>query len=237
MSIAVGLNVSGDIWAYRASNTGVLYLGNARNAYHYWDGGTHQFSAGGINCGGQPLTGGHLTCYSIYTQGYAVTCWGLTSHGAVQSNGPLTINAGGTQLTLTGQGYNMIQFYDTDWGAMYLHHNQDLIGFLNNGAGWCFWATNAGHVWSAQYGWFHDYVNNTAYNQAWSAANYRYNQLVATIRLAYLTDVQTYAFNLQEPWDGGVITGAAGSYSYYGLFRFRQMQMLIGGGWYVCSYA
>ena len=61
---------------------------------------------------------------------------------------------------------------------MHIHHNGDLIGFLNNGGGWCGYFTNAGHLWTAQYGWIHDYVTNTASNQAWAAANYRWNDAV-----------------------------------------------------------
>jgi hypothetical protein len=240
---AGGGTIVGDMWSYRAgTNTGVLFMGNARTAYHYWDGGTHQFTAGGISCGGSPLTGGHLNCYSIYTQGYGVTCWGLTSHGTTTSNGVLNINAAGNQITLSGTNYNQIQFYDTDWGPMYLHHNQDLIGFLNNGNGWCFWATNAGHVWSAQYGWFHDYVNNTAYNYAWDAANYRYNQLVSANRWAYCGDLPTSwnNGNLGEPYGGAAVTGFAG-YNGYNIYlvylRFRQLQYCVAGGWYAAWYA
>ena len=170
---------AGDFWTYRADNTGVVWMGNARSARIYWNGSTWDFNAGGISCGGSPLTGGHLNCYSIYTQGYGITTWGLTSHGAAQINGAFTVNANvGNQLTLTGAGHNQIMLYDTDWGAMYLHHNGDLIGFLNNGAGWIHYITNAGHMWTAQYGWLHDYVNGTANNYAWAAANSRWNDAV-----------------------------------------------------------
>ena len=95
------LNNAGDLWTYRASNTGVVWMGNAKSARVYWDGGKWDFNAGGISCGGGPLTGGHLNCYSIYTQGHGITTWGLTSHGAITVNGATTING---NLTLNGAG-------------------------------------------------------------------------------------------------------------------------------------
>jgi hypothetical protein len=240
LGVTGGLTLTGDLWTYRPNtNTGVLYMGNQRSAYHYWDGATHQFTAGGINCGASPIGGGHLTCYSIYTQGYPVTCWGITVHGTSTLNNDVAING---QLTIGGRAANYLTFYDTDWGPMHIHHNQDLIGFLNNGGGWCFWATNAGHVWSAQYGWFHDYVNNTAYNYAWDAANYRYNQLVSANRWVYMGDLTTAwnNGNLGEPYGGAAITGFAGYngyVTYVVYFRFRQLQYCVAGGWYAAWYA
>jgi hypothetical protein len=233
-----GLNVLGDQWLYRpGTNTGALFFGNQRTAYHYWDGGTHQFSAGGISCGGSALTSGHINCYSVYTQGYPVTCWGLTSHGNSTINGQLYINNAG--LRLYGQGSNLIELYDSDWGPMYIHHNGDLIGFLNNSGNWAAWVTNAGHMWTAQYGWIHDYVNNTCWNIAWYTADTRYNQLVNNMRLAYYGDAHwTWGLNqVYEPWGGGVVTGFyRDNNGYIHYTRFRAVQFNIAGGWYTAGY-
>jgi hypothetical protein len=228
------INAVGDLNLYRQANpnTGAVYFNQNRTAYHYFNGTNHQFTGGGIDAGGSPLTSGHINCYSIYTQGYGVTCWGLTSHAAITVNAGL--DAQRLQVSSTGP---IIQMQDTDWGPMYIHHQSDLIGYLNNGGGWIHYITNAGHMWTAQYGWLHDYVTNTASNQAWYAANYRYNQCVTTIRFAHLGDVQHYYNQLQEPWSGGVITGISGCYvSYYVLGRYRQCHMLIAGGWYAAGY-
>lgn len=66
------------------------------------------------------------------------------------------------RLTLpsqTVQGVSpQIDFQDTDQGTTrYLHVNTNLMGFLNTGGGWDFYANNSGQLWSANYGWLHDY--------------------------------------------------------------------------------
>jgi hypothetical protein len=233
------VSVVGDLWAYRpaSTTTGMLYMNQARNAYHYFNGTNHQFTGGGIDCGGSPLTSGHVNCYSVYTQGYGVTCWGLTSHGAVAVNS--TLNANSLQINSTGP---IIQMQDTDWGPMYVHHQSDLIGFLNNGGGWIHYITNAGHMWTAQYGWLHDYVNGRASAYAWDAANYRYNQLVSAVRWAYIGDLGTSwsGYGLGEPYGGSAITGWQGynGYNMYvQIFRFRQLQYCVAGGWYASWFA
>lgn len=51
-----------------------------------------------------------------------------------------------------------IDFTDTDQGTTrYLHVNGNLMGFLNTGGGWDLYANNSGQVWTANYGWLHDY--------------------------------------------------------------------------------
>lgn len=235
-SITGNLNNAGDFWSYRADNTGVLWMGNQRSARIYWNGSTWDFNAGGISCGGGPLTGGHLNCYSISTQGYGITTWGLTSHGSETINGHSWING---VLHVNSGGSAFIHMDDSDWGRMSIHHNGDTIGFLNNGGGWCGYFTNAGHVWTAQYGWLHDYVNNTASNQAWYAANYRYGQVVTETRWAFAGTifVLDYANQSTEPWFGAALTGVViyydGRTSHY---HGRYMQVAIGGGWYTTRY-
>ena len=177
-TITGSLTNAGDMHAHRGNDTGVLYLGNARSAHVYWDGATYQLSRGGlsVNSGTGPIAAGHLNCYSLSTNGHGATVWGLTSHGAATINGGLTVNS--NMKLAGGQGYNDIEFWDSDWGSMWIHHNGDLIGYLNNGRGWIHYITNAGHMWTAQYGWLHDYVNGQANSYAWSAANSRWNDAV-----------------------------------------------------------
>ena len=225
------LTVNGDLYSTRGNGTGVIFFGNG---YHHFDGGTHVFTGGGGTFHGG-VNMHHLACYSISTQGYFTTTWGLTSHGAIDINGPLTIRG---DVVIEGHGgSNYMRFWDGNWGNMYIHHNDGTIGFLGHDGGWRSYTNNGGHMWASAYGWIHDYVNGQANWYAWDAANYRYNQLVATIRFAHLGDVQHYYNQLQEPWGGGVITGITGCYSaYYVIGRYRQCHMLIAGGWHAAGY-
>ena len=60
-----------------------------------------------------------------------------------------------------------IDFYDTDQGTTrYLHVNGNLMGFLNTGGGWDMYANNSGQVWTANYGWLHDYFFSAVSNCA-----------------------------------------------------------------------
>lgn len=235
-TVAGNFNVNGgDITTYRAGSpgTGIMWMNQAHSAYHHWDGGTHVFVGGALSSNGGNISGGHINCYSIYTNGHYATVWGMTSHGSTTINGNEVIN-GTLNVQTTGPTINM---YDTDWGPMYLHHQQENIGFLNHAFQWVMYVNINGHQWSPAYGWLHDYVNSRASAYAWDAANYRYNQCVTTIRFAHLGDVQCYFNQLQEPWSGGVITGATGCwYSYYVNHRFRQCHMMIAGGWYAAGY-
>lgn len=159
------LTVSGDVHVYRpGGSTGVVYLNQSNSAYHYFDGATHVLAGGGLSTGAVGCGG--ITCTTINTQGNGITVGGITNTGNMTANGAATVGA--LQINSTA---NYITLYDTDWGVMYLHHNGDLCGFLNNGGGWAMYVTNAGHIWSTQYGYLHDYVNNAASNYAWSAAN------------------------------------------------------------------
>ena len=233
-SIVGNLNVDGDLYTHRGtSGTGVLFMNSAGSAYHYWDGATHTFTGGGASIHGG-VNMHHLACYSISTQGHFTTTWGMTSHGGVDINGALTVRG---DMVIEGGGANYIRFWDNTYGNSYIHHNDGLIGFLQHDGGWLMYTNNAGQWWSRHYGWIHDYINQQANWYAWDAANYRYNQLVATIRFAHLGDVQHYYNQLQEPWGGGVITGITGCYSaYYVIGRYRQCHMLIAGGWHAAGY-
>jgi hypothetical protein len=232
------INAVGDISIYRsgAPTTGAFYLNQAKSAYLYFNGTKHVLAGGGLDVAGPAAINGTLGCLGAFTtNGYLATTWGLTCHGVATINSTLVVNG---QQNWYGAGSNYLLLHDSDWGPMYLHHNQDIIGFLNHGGQWIQYTNINGHIWSPAYGWMHDYINNTAYNQAWNAANYRYNQLVSTMRFAYLTDVQHYFNGLQEPWNGGVITGMTGCYAnYWVMGRYRQAQIMIAGGWYVAGYA
>jgi hypothetical protein len=60
-----------------------------------------------------------------------------------------------------------IDFYDTDQGSTrYLHVNSNLMGFLKTDGNWDMYMNNGGSMWTANYGWLHDYffsgINNCA---------------------------------------------------------------------------
>ena len=51
-----------------------------------------------------------------------------------------------------------IDFYDTDQGSTrYLHVNSNLMGFLKTDGNWDMYMNNGGSMWTANYGWLHDY--------------------------------------------------------------------------------
>jgi hypothetical protein len=39
------------------------------------------------------------------------------------------------------------------------HHNGSVAGFLNTSGGWDMYANNSGQIWTANYGWMHDYFS------------------------------------------------------------------------------
>jgi hypothetical protein len=229
--------LSGDMWTYRAGNTatGILWMNAAKSAYHIWDGATHLFVGGGLSTNGGALSCGTLNCNTLSTNGYGATTWGLTSHGAITVNGAANING---SIRMVGAGSCDLELYDNDWGPMWLHHNNDLIGFLSNGRGWVMYTTNAGHIWTPQYGWIHDYVTQTASNYAWSAANTRYEQVVRSTRLVYAGEG---VGNGNENFTHGVMSASGYVDSGYGygsvINKYRYIQVEIGGGWYTTTYA
>jgi hypothetical protein len=239
LNVTGGMNFDGDLYLHRGtSGTGVIFLNHTGSAYHHWDGATHVFTGGGGSFGGN-LSAQHVSCYSITTNGHYLTTWGMTSHGAAEINGPMTIRG---DVVIEGGGANYIRFWDNTYGNSYIHHNDGIIGFLQHDGGWISYTNNAGQMWSRNYGWVHDYINQQANWYAWDAANYRYNQLVSSVRWAYCGDLTT-AWNggaLGEPYGGAAITGFAGyngSNMYVVYFRFRQLQYCVAGGWYASWYA
>ncbi len=67
------------------------------------------------------------------------------SGGAI--DGGLAIRSGGPTLNLVDTDVNQ---------SRSLHHNSATIGFLNSSGNWTLQVNDSGHVWSANYGWFHD---------------------------------------------------------------------------------
>lgn len=238
LNVGTGATVTGDLHVYRSGSptTGLIFFNQANSAYHYFDGANHQLNVGGLYLNSRGVASvGSVNCFDIYQNGYALTTWGVTNYGNENINGTLYTN--GFQIQNTAPTATM---YDTDWGPMYIHHNGEIMGFLNHQYSWMMYANYQGYIWSPVYGWIHDYVNSTANNYAWNAANYRYNQLVNNIRMAYIGDLPGYwaQSGLGEPYGGSCITGWQ-SYQYWQImyFRFRQIQYNIAGGWYAVGYA
>jgi len=230
---------AGDFWTYRADNTGVVWMGNQRNARIYYNGGTWDFNAGGISCGGSPLTSGHISCYSIYTQGHGITMWGGTSHGNFDVNGQLMVRG---DIVMEGNA-NYIRMWDHTWGNMYIHHNDDNLGILGHDGGWRMYVNNGGHMWMAAYGWLHDYVNNRAWDIAWYTANTRWNDANASFVREdkwYIAGETNWSYGwggMYEPHWGAAITGYYVDYGgFYHGWKFRRHEVNINGGWYTTRY-
>jgi hypothetical protein len=59
---------------------------------------------------------------------------------------------------------NYLDMVDQDWGTRSLHHNQGLMGFLKSDGNWDMYMNNSGQMWTANYGWLHDYFFSTIAN-------------------------------------------------------------------------
>lgn len=76
----------------------------------------------------------------------------MTGHLNVPS---LSINSGSPTLDLS----------DTTTGrTRRLHHNEDLMGFLKTDGNWDMYMNNGGSMWTANYGWLHDYFFSSISN-------------------------------------------------------------------------
>jgi len=234
LNSAGNVNAVGDIALYRPGSptTGALYMNQARTAYHYFDGSNHSFAGGGVSCA--QLAAGHINCLSIYTQGYGITTWGMTSHGNVTVNGAQYINGG---LSISSAG-PIITFSDTDWGPMHVHAQGGNIGFLNHGGAWIQYTTINGHIWSPAYGWMHDYINQQASAYSWYAADYRYNQLVSSERWVHAGDIEvTYYGGQYAEIGNAAVTSLWMNSTRLHHIRFRQLQHMIAGQWYTSGWA
>ena len=59
---------------------------------------------------------------------------------------------------------NYLDMVDQDWGTRFLHHNQGLMGFLKSDGNWDMYMNNSGSMWTANYGWLHDYFFSAVSN-------------------------------------------------------------------------
>jgi hypothetical protein len=59
---------------------------------------------------------------------------------------------------------NYLDMVDQDWGTRFLHHNQGLMGFLKSDGNWDMYMNNSGQMWTANYGWLHDYFFSAVSN-------------------------------------------------------------------------
>jgi hypothetical protein len=66
---------------------------------------------------------------------------------------------------------NYLDMVDQDWGTRYLHHNQGLMGFLKSDGNWDMYMNNSGQLWTANYGWLHDYFFSSVANCAPTLVN------------------------------------------------------------------
>ena len=117
------MNVVGDMGVYRAGsvNTGVLYFGQARGAYHYFDGTNHNLYGGGLKVGGLSVDGTQAVfSVPIVSNGQVIypnvpingqsNYWTVAADGgkAIAGTGSIVINSGvhpvGTCITFIGYG-------------------------------------------------------------------------------------------------------------------------------------
>jgi hypothetical protein len=70
----------------------------------------------------------------------------------------------------------------------------NLMGFLNTSAGWDMYVNNSGQIWTANYGWLHDYLFNATSNC--TAGNYTISSVVNCYGSGNIVTAKT--FELQE---------------------------------------
>ena len=96
----------------------------------------------------------------------------VTSAGTAALDLSTKINKAGDTMTGTlsvprlqvASTANYIDMVDTDWGTRSFHHNQGLMGFLKSDGNWDMYMNNSGSMWTAGYGWLHDYFFNAVSN-------------------------------------------------------------------------
>lgn len=64
-----------------------------------------------------------------------------------------------------------INMQDTDNVTRYLHVNSNLMGFLKSDGNWDMYTNNSGSMWTANYGWLHDYFFSSVSNCAPTLVN------------------------------------------------------------------
>jgi hypothetical protein len=133
------------------------------------------------------------------------------------ASGPYVPLSGGTMtgmLTVansdmrTHRGNRTGVVYLSNSGSRYIYY--DGSGYYLNGA----------HAYSAN-------------GRLWGNGDYA--APITNIRLAYVGDY-THNSSLAEPWGGCCVTGHSG-YAGVAVYRYRQFQVLISGGWRAVGYA
>ena len=66
---------------------------------------------------------------------------------------------------------NYLDMVDQYWGTRSFHHNQGLMGFLKSDGNWDMYMNNSGQMWTANYGWLHDYFFSSVANCAPTLVN------------------------------------------------------------------
>jgi len=96
--------------------------------------------------GAGPDAAGNATVYIDLSSRVAKTGDTMTGNLTIQNTAP-TIN-----------------MQDTDNVTRYLHVNSNLMGFLKSDGNWDMYMNNSGSMWTANYGWLHDYFFSTIAN-------------------------------------------------------------------------
>jgi len=178
-----------------------------------------------------PLAGGTVTGNLGVTGNLNVN--GVTNTGSFQVNsGQSTFLQAPGQIAQAGQGSTMVQ---SAGGG-----NQAFITFHDAGQFACnFGLSGNGNFYMG--GWSHG--TNVAY-QFWTTRDFTALPVMPTgyitgMRLAYIGDVQIVSSALMtEPYSGSVVSGATGVDIYNNItLRYRQVQVLINGGWAAIGYA
>ena len=103
----------------------------------------------------------------------------VTSAGTAALDLSTKVNKAGDTMTGTlsvprlqvASTANYIDMVDTDWGTRSFHHNQGLMGFLKSDGNWDMYMNNSGQMWTANYGWLHDYFFSSVANCAPTSVN------------------------------------------------------------------
>jgi hypothetical protein len=171
----------------------------------------------------QSQSGG--TSYARFYNG-ATQFW-----GDILATGNMAISGAGSfsSLTISSTGPT-ITMADTDWGNMSIHHQQENMGFLNNGGGWIFYVNNSGSLWTAQTGWITDYIGSVVAGATGGK--------VLDMRLAWAGEVGVNDDgNFREPVTHAVITGFNSARGTIGSFGYRYVQFYRDGQWLTALYA
>jgi hypothetical protein len=108
--------------------------------------------------------------------GYDSTAFVRSVNGVgPDANGNATVDLSGrvakTGDTMTGNltirnSAPTLNLQDTDNVTRYLHVNSNLMGFLKSDGNWDMYMNNGGSMWTASYGWLHEYFFSSVSNCA-----------------------------------------------------------------------